>query len=143
MNSYGFRGNCLSLVKDSLSNRALTVRVNYFLSTFKINCGVPQGIVLGPLLFVYFIDDFNALSPDFQVITFADITSIFMSDPEMGRREYQMYRALSTIWPWFECNMLKLNLQKTGFQVFSKAKNLVEPSLETFDCNGGGKVSWN
>ena len=74
----------MNLVKDYLSNRAQSVRVNDSFSTFKnIDCGVPQCIVMGPRLLVFFINDFNALSPDLQVITFADDASIFMSDPEM------------------------------------------------------------
>ena len=134
MNSYGLRGNCLNLIKDYLSNRTQSVRVNDTLSTFKnIECGVPQGSVLGPLLFLIFLNDLNSLSPNLEVITFADDASIFISNPSMTALESQMNKELSNIHTWFECNMLKLNLQKTGFQLFSKSKNFTEPRLNIND----------
>ena len=103
-------------------------------STFKnIECGVPQGSVLGPLLFLIFLNDLNSLSPNLEVITFADDASIFMSNPSMTALESQMNKELSNIHTWFECNMLKLNLQKTGFQLFSKSKNFTEPRLNIND----------
>ena len=134
MNSYGLRGNCLDLIKDYLTNRSQSVRVNDTLSAFKnIECGVPQGSVLGPLLFLIFLNDLNSLSPNLEVITFADDASIFMSNASLTALESQMNKELSNIHTWFECNMLKLNLQKTGFQLFSKTKNITELRLTIND----------
>ena len=86
--------------------------------------------MLGPLLFLIFLNDLNSISSKLEVITFADDASIFMSNTDMAVLESQMNKELETIHDWFNCNMLKLNLQKTSFQLFTKKKNCIEPKLE-------------
>ena len=77
-----------------------------------------------------FLDDLNSISSKLEVITFADDASIFMSDANLAILEFQMNKELATIHNRFNCNKLKLNLQKTSFQLFTKMKNHIEPKLK-------------
>ena len=75
---YGIRGLALKWIKSYLSNRRQYVCYNNSNSEFKeIKCGVPQGSILGPLLFILYINDMCGVSKLLHIILFADDTKIF------------------------------------------------------------------
>jgi hypothetical protein len=89
LNYYGIRGLALDLIKSYLSDRMQYVQYNQTNSIKQnISCGVPQGSILGPLLFLLYINDLANVSKLLTVILFADDTNIFYSpnDPTILTR---------------------------------------------------------
>ena len=79
--TYGTRGKIFDWFKDYLSNRSQYVCVNCVSSnTVKVNCGVPHGNVLGPLLFLLFVNDIENCIPNIAVKLYADDTNLFIFD---------------------------------------------------------------
>ena len=101
----------------------LTGRLQYVLyreqtSDFlPIRCGVPQGSILGPLLFLIYINDLNNAS-SFDTLLFADDTTLQISSDNVSELFCRANCELSEISDWFKANLLTLNAKKTRFIIF-------------------------
>ena len=116
LKSYGIRGLALSWFSDYLSNRQQYVVFDYVESQrLNITCGVPQGSILGPLLFIIYINDIVNSSPLLNYIMFADDTNIFYSHKSIDTLNNILNIELTKVSEWFKSNKLSLNISKTNF----------------------------
>ena len=117
---YGIRGVNLLWFKNYLVNRQQFVsidNVNSKLLTSK--CGVPQGSILGPLLFSIYVNDMCNISELLNFIMFADDTSVFMSHRDLNILEREFNQELKKLVHWLQINKLVLNINKTHYMVFT------------------------
>ena len=127
---YGIRGLPLEWFTSYLSNRKQYVYYNDFASSqMNITCGVPQGSILGPLLFLVFINDLHNVSETLFFILFADDSNLLLSGPNVNDLCNQMNIELNKVVEWFKINKLCLNVKKTNFMIFN-AKNKPSPQSD-------------
>ena len=123
LEKYGIRGIVLSWFKSYLSNRQQFVSINDSNSSYlNIKCGVPQGSILGPLLFLIYINDIVNSSPILSFILFADDTNILLSHKNLTELINVINCELSKVSSWFKCNKLSLNISKTNVMHFHTSR---------------------
>ena len=119
LDHYGIQGTSNSLFKTYLSNRTQQTEINGVLSEKGIiKHGVPQGSVLGPLLFLLYINDISKSSHLLKFFLFADDTTVFYSDQTNEDTETILNRELSKVSDWLAANKLSLNVKKSNFLHF-------------------------
>ena len=126
MNHYGIRGDSDDWFKSYLSNRNQYVSINGHESGIAtINCGVPQGSVLGrTLIFSPYINDFNQAINFCKVHHFADNTNLFCLSNSIKKLNKLVNAGLKHLANWLNANKISLNVKKTEMVIFkSKQKN--------------------
>ena len=91
-----------------------------------IKCGVPQGSILGPLLFLIYINDLVSVCKNSSPFLFADDTNLFINGTNLQDMTNKINAELHEISKWLKVNKLSLNVKKTHFMVFTSRKCLPE-----------------
>ena len=114
---YGIRGLALEWVKSYFSERKQFVEFkNVRSSPQAISCGVPQGSILCPLLFILYVLDLNNASI-LDAVLFADDTKLLVSHNDPVYLINTLNRELNKLSTWFAADRIFLNLSKTNFMV--------------------------
>ena len=130
MHRYGIRGIALSWLESYLKDRKQFVHFNGADSeTRQATFGVPQGSVLGPKLFILYINDICEALKEMKCVLFADDTSLYSSGADLGRLLHEVESDLKILNKWFDINKLSLNISKTNFIIFGNKKTYVPINL--------------
>ncbi len=121
---YGIRGKAFAWIKSCLDDRHQFVQMNNVKSDLmKVTCGVPQGSVLGPKLFVLYINYICKVSKVLKMVLFADDTNLYCSGKSLEQLLITVEIKLRVFKKWFDDNRLSLNLSKTKFIIFSNRQS--------------------
>ena len=125
---YDIRGNVLDWLKSYLGGRFQYDSVNGHSSDLlPISCSVPQGSVLGPLLFLIYVNDLPNISKVLQFYLFADDTSIYFESDNLLSLQKVVNHELCKVRKWLEANKLSFNISKTNYVIFdSKVRKIDE-----------------
>ena len=111
---YGIKDETLSWFDKNLSQRRQQVSINNAKSEFEqVTYGVPQGSILGPLLFLLFINDLPSYTSNVSTDLYADDTTLYAIQDSLEITENNLDSALNNLHIWCKCNGMLLNSAKT------------------------------
>ena len=129
----GVKGLTLLWLTDYISNRVQrTVCNNSTSNPLEVVCGVPQGSVLGPLLFLVYVNDMSSAIGNSSYQLYADDTVVYKAGMNIDEITRQLQEDLVNLSKWCKCNKLTVNIKKTKYVIFglkSQTKRIKSHSM--------------
>eukprot|EP00732_Lithocolla_globosa_P002292 Lithocolla_globosa_v1_NODE_1459_length_2559_cov_27.905351.p1 type:complete len:640 gc:universal NODE_1459_length_2559_cov_27.905351:511-2430(+) len=123
---YGVGGMALQLLSSYLLNRSQIVIIDGVASNpMNISCGVPQGSILGPFLFILYINDLPNVMKHSKTTMFADDTTLTIFNRDILKLRQSCLNDLSALSLWCDLNLLTLNASKTHYLLFSSPNKMI------------------
>ena len=124
---YGVKDTALKWFDSYLSNRLQYVTYSNIKSDKeKVKCRVPQGSILGLLLFLLYINDLTTVSTSGLSVLFSDDTNISMSGKNLSSMTIALNEQLTAIYEWLCCDKLSLNVLKTHYMILTQQSEKVD-----------------
>ncbi|XP_059225889.1 uncharacterized protein LOC131997968 [Stomoxys calcitrans] len=138
----GFHSNFLSWIASYLHNRVCTVKVESFVSSPYIQTsGVPQGSILGPLLFILFINGISSCFSTSRFLLYADDLKIFHKIESMSD-VFDLQNDLDNLLSWCISNKLLINLSKCAHVSFYRLRHPIQTSFKIV-CKDMNSIDYN
>lgn len=120
LSDYGVRGITLDLFKNYLCDRYQMLRINKSMSERqKIKIGIPQGTVIGPILFIIYLNSLLNMDIGGLAVSYADDTALVFDGGSWEEAKGRVVTGLGRVKNWLETFRLTLNLEKTRYIAFS------------------------
>ena len=120
----GFRGNILDILKSYTSQRKIYTSCNGYTSGWLYqSSGTPQGSILGPLLFILYINDMK-FNLSCKLVSFADDTVLLVSSKNLDNLQAKVDKTMIDLQDWLHSNKMFLNISKTACMFFPTRKHL-------------------
>ena len=134
LDNYGIRGNAKRLIASYLSNRKQYVDVlNEKSDELPVEFGVPQGSVLGPLLFILYINDLCNITDKGKFVLFADDTNIFVASDTKDKVYVMANKVLEAVSTYMHVNLLHINAKKSCYMYFCPSRHSKDDSNDSFN----------
>jgi hypothetical protein len=123
----GIRGKAHDILQSYMTNRKQYVSITSPKGVFNsqlldIKYGVPQGSILGPFLFILYINDIEHMQSMAKITLYADDTTIICKNPDFQKLEIEANQIVNSVVQYFNENRLKVNTKKSNFLLFNKRK---------------------
>ena len=133
---YGIKENTLEWFKSYLSERNQVVKLNNELSEKQIvTTGVPQGSVLGPLLFVIFVNDISQHVGTATTNLYADDTLIYCSGDTIANVQEELQNSIDNVYEWYRRNNIVINTEKSCTMVVRSRRNVPNCAIDIYVDN--------
>ena len=127
---YGVSSEIILLLRNYFSCRSQFVRLgNLFSEKVSVSIGLPQGSILGPTLFLFFINDLSLSVDELKVVLFADDTTVYCEDVTLEAVVKKLASKFTQILDWVESNRMSINWRKTTAMLLTRNQ---DPTPKSF-----------
>ena len=141
----GIRSKSFQIIQSFLRNRKQCVKIGQSISSYRqVTMGVPQGSILGPVLFLIYINDLPQISPHITCLLYADDTAILIKHKSPNKLQKIVDEVMPKVSDWFCANLLSLNAAKTFTQHYSNTypQLRLKVSINGEDVNESNEIRY-
>ena len=136
LSDLGLHKDAVSWIESYLKSRKQKTKFTEIISEeCNVTSGVPQGSILGPILFLCFVNDLTDSFPDTKVVSYADDTQFIVTGKTMSSIKKQLQKIIGKAENWYRNNSLMSNPSKTEVIIFTPTKRNDLPKITITDNN--------